>query len=66
VKKPDWSGLVAELRSKILVLDSGLTDVDLDDYFRHEFHLQGRREWPGAIEPIEFWDVERWQDLRWR
>jgi hypothetical protein len=39
---------------------------DLDDYFRHEFDLPGRKQWPSEVRPIEFWDVDRWQDLRWR
>ncbi len=38
---------------------------DLDDYLRHEFNLPGRRPWPEAIREIEFWDVDRWQALRW-
>jgi hypothetical protein len=39
---------------------------DLDDYFRHEFNLEGRKEWPAKVQAIEFWNVDRWQDLRWR
>jgi hypothetical protein len=39
---------------------------DLDDYFRHEFGLDGRKDWQEQIRPIEFWEVERWQELRWR
>lgn len=39
---------------------------DLDDYLRHEFDLPGRRPWPSEIKRIEFWDVDRWQDLHWR
>jgi hypothetical protein len=37
---------------------------DLDDYFRHEFGLPGRNPWPSEVRPIEFWDVDRWQNLR--
>jgi hypothetical protein len=37
---------------------------DLEDYFRHEFHLDGREPWPDKIREIEFWDVDRFQDLR--
>lgn len=53
------------------VLSVHQTDViyygfDLDDYFRHEFGSEGRKEWPNKVREIEFWDVERWQDLRWR
>jgi hypothetical protein len=39
---------------------------DIDDYFRHEFNLPGRKAWPDTIRNIEFWDVDRFQDLRWR
>jgi hypothetical protein len=30
---------------------------DLDDYFRNEFHLPGRKPWPDTIRHIDFWDV---------
>ena len=51
------------------VLSIHQTDIiyygfDLEDYFRHEFDLEGRKDWPEQIRRIEFWDVERWQDLR--
>ena len=39
---------------------------DIDDYFRHEFNLLGRRQWPDTIRHIDFWDVERFQDMRLR
>lgn len=39
---------------------------DLEDYLRHEFDLPDRKPWPSEIRPIEFWDVDRWQDLRWK
>jgi hypothetical protein len=38
---------------------------DLDDYLRHEFRLPDRKPWPAEIHAIEFWDVDRWQELRW-
>jgi hypothetical protein len=38
---------------------------DLDDYLRHEFDLPGRKQWPAKMRPIEFWDPERFQKLRW-
>jgi len=37
---------------------------DLEDYLRHEFNLP-RKEWPAQIRPIEFWDPNRFQELRW-
>lgn len=37
---------------------------DLDDYFRNEFTLPGRRSWPSEIAAIEFWEVDRWQNMR--
>jgi hypothetical protein len=51
------------------VLSVHQTDIiyygfDLDDYLRHEFHLPGRKPWPSTVRDIEFWDVNRWQDLR--
>ena len=39
---------------------------DLDDYFRHEFNVPGRKPWPTEIRPIEFWDIDRFQDACWR
>jgi len=39
---------------------------DLDDYFRHEFDLPDRKPWPTEVRAVEFWDVDRWQDIRWR
>lgn len=53
------------------VLSVHQTDIihygfDLDDYFRNEFELPGRKPWPNLVRPIEFWEVDRWQDLRWR
>jgi hypothetical protein len=53
------------------VLSVHQTDIiyygfDIDDYFRHEFNLPGRKPWPDRIRPIDFWDVDRFQDLRWR
>ena len=52
------------------VLSVHQTDIiyygfDLDDYFRHEFKLPDRKPWPSVIRGIEFWDVDRWQDIRW-
>jgi hypothetical protein len=38
---------------------------DLEDYFRHEFNLPDRKEWPAEVRPIEFWDPDRFQKLRW-
>ncbi len=36
---------------------------DLDDYFRNEFNLPGRKPWPERVRSIDFWDVERFQNL---
>lgn len=38
---------------------------DLDDYFRNEFHLPNRRCWPTQVRPIRFWDIDRFQTVRW-
>lgn len=38
---------------------------DLADYIRHEFDLPGREPWPEQIRPIRFWDIARFQDVRW-
>ena len=38
---------------------------DLDDYFRHEFNLPGRQPWPAQIRAIRFWEIDRFQDVRW-
>jgi len=53
------------------VLSVHQTDIiyygfDLDDYLRHEFNLPDRKPWPSEIRAVEFWDVDRWQDVRWR
>ena len=58
-------------RSGNPVLSVHQTDIicygfDLDDYLRHEFGLPGRKPWPSKVRPIDFWDVDRWQDLRWQ
>jgi len=39
---------------------------DLADYLRHEFDLEGREVWPEQVRPIRFWDLDRFQDVRWR
>jgi hypothetical protein len=38
---------------------------DLADYLRHEFHLPGREPWPERVRAIRFWDLDRFQDVRW-
>jgi len=38
---------------------------NLSDYLRHEFGLPGRDEWPEAPRVIRFWDVDRFQSVRW-
>jgi hypothetical protein len=53
------------------VLSIHQTDIifygfDLDDYLRHEFDLPDRKPWPSENKQIEFWDVDRWQAVRWK
>lgn len=38
---------------------------DLEDYLLHEFQLPGRKPWPEKLRPIRFWDIERFQEVRW-
>jgi len=38
---------------------------DLADYLRHEFALDGREPWPAEMRPIRFWDIDRFQGVRW-
>lgn len=38
---------------------------DLADYLRNEFHLPGREPWPEGFRPIRFWDLDRFQNVRW-
>jgi hypothetical protein len=38
---------------------------DLADYLRHEFGLPGREPWPQDVRPIRFWDLDRFQNVRW-
>lgn len=52
------------------VLSIHQTDIiyygfDLADYLRHEFGLPGREKWPEVLRPIRFWDVDRFQNIRW-
>ena len=36
----------------------------MDDYIRHEWNLPGRRPWQEP-KTIRFWDIERFQSVRW-
>lgn len=52
------------------VLSVHQTDIicygfDLADYLRCEFGLPNREKWPDAVRPIRFWDVDRFQSVRW-
>ena len=50
----------AKAMRKALALESGWLDhydFDLEDYLRHEFRLAGRRPWPAAMTPLEFWST---------
>jgi len=38
---------------------------DLADYLRHDFQLPGRKPWPKTLPPIRFWDLDRFQNVRW-
>jgi hypothetical protein len=38
---------------------------DLEDYLRHEFELSGREPWSENLRPIRFWEIERFQEVRW-
>jgi hypothetical protein len=38
---------------------------DLADYLRNDFHLPGREPWPDRVRQIRFWDLDRFQDVRW-
>jgi len=38
---------------------------DLEDYLRHEFDLPGRQPWPENLRPIRFWNIDRFQEVRW-
>lgn len=38
---------------------------DLADYLRNEFDLPGREPWPAEVRPIRFWDLARFQAVRW-
>ncbi len=39
---------------------------DLADYFRNEFNLPGREPWPEVVRAIRFWDLDRFQTVRWK
>lgn len=38
---------------------------DLADYLRHDFQLPGREPWPASVRQIRFWNVDRFQNVRW-
>jgi hypothetical protein len=38
---------------------------DLADYLRNDFHLSGREPWPESVRGIRFWDLDRFQNVRW-
>jgi hypothetical protein len=38
---------------------------DLADYLRNEFGLPSREPWPERVRPIRFWDLDRFQEVRW-
>lgn len=38
---------------------------DLADYLRCEFDLGGREPWPERVRDVRFWDLNRFQDVRW-
>jgi hypothetical protein len=38
---------------------------DLADYLRSDFHLPGREPWPPGVRQIRFWDLDRFQNVRW-
>ena len=38
---------------------------DLADYLCHEFQIPGREPWPDQVRPIRFWDIDRFQEVRW-
>jgi hypothetical protein len=38
---------------------------DLADYLRNDFHLPGREPWPECVRQIRFWDLDRFQNVRW-
>jgi hypothetical protein len=39
---------------------------DLADYLRHEFRLGEREPWPERVRSIRFWDLDRFQSVRWK
>jgi len=39
--------------------------LDLVDYLQHEFGLPGRNMTPSEARPIRFWDIDRFQEVRW-
>jgi hypothetical protein len=47
--------------------DAGLTNEEVTacDYLRCEFGLPNREKWPKQVRPIRFWDVDRFQSIRW-
>ncbi len=52
------------------VLSVHQTDIihygsDLRDYWRREFHLAREDRWPDAVRSIRFWDIARFQEVRW-
>ena len=61
---PDRPHLVGNPILSVHQTDIIYYGFDLDDYFRHEFDLPGRKPWPPEVTSIEFWDVDRWHEAR--
>jgi len=38
---------------------------DLQDYLRREFEMPRREPWPDEVRTIRFWDIDRFQGVRW-
>jgi hypothetical protein len=60
--EPPWAGNPVFSVHQTDIIPYGF---DLADYLRHEFGLPGREPWPGRVRPIRFWDVGRFQGVRW-
>jgi hypothetical protein len=42
-----------------------LYGCDLADFLRHQFGLPTGEPWAGPVRPIRFWDLDRFQEVRW-
>jgi hypothetical protein len=62
---PDEPNLAGNPVFSVYQTDIIYYGLDLADYLRHEFRLKDAANRPNTVRPIRFWDVDRFQGVRW-